>query len=351
MADVERFVDTAASAGGDGTTRNHTGGTRAYASLSAWESAEQADLITATDTHRVRCAGSTADTTGVTVDGFTTDASFFVTIQGDDAATDSDGFYSGEKVWSTGHYRLDIAVGFFCIFISDPNLVIDGIQLQCTRDNSSAFCVDIAKADAVIKNCRVTSGGLTVGAGINGNDTTAGSSFIATNNIVFDINGTGILAAANGGSVKVFDVYNNTVFDCVDGIEVGVDHVDLTYNFFNNALFNNTNDMTLLEVSSTVNHDWNAGEDAPPTNETNGVTIGTLTDAMVDPSNATKKNINCQVKDSSSTLFKASRHINARDSNTPLVDIVGNTRSASARRSTSIGAWANIREGTGAYYV
>ena len=51
MADTESFVDTEAAAGGDGTTRNHTGDDRAYGSLSEWESNENTAL---TGTHRVR---------------------------------------------------------------------------------------------------------------------------------------------------------------------------------------------------------------------------------------------------------------------------------------------------------
>ena len=108
--------------------------------------------------------------------------------------------------------------------------------------------------------------------------------------------------------------------------------------------------MTTSRSLATYNHDWNAGEDAPPTDETNGVTIGTLTDAMVDPSNATEKNTNVQVKDSSSTLFKASDITNADDSNVPTVDIVGNTRNTAAGESTSIGAWANIDEAAAAAF-
>ena len=95
MAAVERFVDMEVeSAGGNGTTRVHDTGdaNRAYSSLSAWESAEQTNLVTDTDTHRVRCAGSTADTTLVQLIGWTPNASFFITIQGDDAAPDDDGF-------------------------------------------------------------------------------------------------------------------------------------------------------------------------------------------------------------------------------------------------------------------
>ncbi len=346
MADVERFIDRAASAGGDGTTRNHTGGTRAYASMSEWESAEQTNLVSATNTHRVRCAGSTADTTAVSIFGWTTNSSFFITVQGDDAAPDNDGFYDGDLVWSAGHYRLTSSTVTVTLSGVQASDVIDGIQVENTNNTSTSACIAITRNNEIIKNCRITTSGNTAFAGIRNANLASGPGFSVINCIVFDIVGTGISVGSSTVSVaRTYNIYNNTVFDCTTGMKVEADDADVTANFFNNALFNNTNDMVNMGfTTATVTHDWNAGEDAPPTDETNGVTIGTLTDAMVDPSNATMKNRNVQVKDSSSTLFKASDITNADDSNVPTVDIVGNTRNSAAGESTSIGAWANISE-------
>ena len=268
MAAVERFVDTEANSGGNGTTRNHSSGdtTHAYDSFSAWESAEETDLVTDTDTHRVRCAGNTTvDTTAVDITGWTTDASFFITVQGDDAAPDNDGFYGGEKVWSTGHYRLSQGGGFTTLSASEHFTVIDGIQIECTKNSAFATCANIAAATGVVyKNCRITCAGNS-GGGIFASSGSTFNSCKVFNNIVFDMGHIGIDVAASGGSTRVLDVYNNTVFDCGTGIEEGKDDADLTYNFFNNAVFNNTADMVLIDNLSTINHDWNAGEDDPPT--------------------------------------------------------------------------------------
>ena len=339
MADVERFVDTASS-GGDGTTRNHSGGTAAYASLAAWDSAEQTDLVTATDTHRVRCAGSTADAT-TTVSGWTFDASFFVTIQGDDVG--SDGFNNTNKVWSASHYRIESSTAFRSLRMDENFLVVDGIQVQNTKNSTSASCIDADRANLTIKHCRITSAGVTKSAGIFGNTASGAVSHDIISNIVFDIGGPGIRLGSNGNEARTFNAYNNTVFDCTTGIELATDDADLTYNVKNNAFFNNTTDLTASQTSSTYNHDWNAGEDAPPTDETNGVTIGTLTDAMTTPGGTMKDRI-VQVKNDSSTLFNASEITNADDSQVPTVDIVGNTRNSGVGEDTSIGAWANIDE-------
>lgn len=89
MAAKTRFINTASSAGGNGTT-NATGGgdaNRAYVSFDEFNTQEASDISTATgsDTQFVlNCDGSGgADTTGeVQMTGWTTDATGFVTING-----------------------------------------------------------------------------------------------------------------------------------------------------------------------------------------------------------------------------------------------------------------------------
>ena len=346
MADVERFIDTAADAGGDGTTRNHSSGdsTHAYASMNAWESAEQTDLVADTDTHRVRCAGSTADTTQVGISGWTVSTDFFITIQGDDAAPDSDGVYTGTTVWSTSHYRItNTGFNTLVVLAGSISTVIDGIQIGNTQANDFSDACDLAEIDIIVRNCRVTKlgGG---GKGIRCATSSGAVSCLIHSNIVFECGQVGIALGGSGSGVRTHNAYNNTVFDCGLGIEIQTDHADLTYNIFNNALFDNTTDISILEVNATVNHDWNAGEDAPPTDETNGVTIGTVTDQMVDPQATNSEDSDVSIDNSGSTLYNASDITNDDDSNVPTVDIAGNSRNTGTGESTSIGAWANISE-------
>ncbi len=72
MAEIIRFVNTDAAAGGDGTTSGVTGATRGYATLAEWESSEQTDLVSDGDNHVVKCLGSTIHTSVVTIGGWTT---------------------------------------------------------------------------------------------------------------------------------------------------------------------------------------------------------------------------------------------------------------------------------------
>ena len=106
-AQVDRYVNTESTPGGDGTTPAITGVHRAYASLSEWNAAEATDLVAAGDTHVVHCdaddgAGShSADATAVIISGWTTDATHDITIQ-----VDADKRHNGK--WDTSAYRLDV---------------------------------------------------------------------------------------------------------------------------------------------------------------------------------------------------------------------------------------------------
>lgn len=80
-ATVQRYVNTNSS-GGDGTTNGTSGSISAYPSLSAWEAAEQTDLVADGDSHVVTCDNAGGDdSTAFTIDGWTTGASNPITIE------------------------------------------------------------------------------------------------------------------------------------------------------------------------------------------------------------------------------------------------------------------------------
>ena len=98
-----RYVDPDADAGGDGTTNGLSGANCAYASLSIWEAARNADLVAGDLIEKVYCdsnGGShTADTSVVVINGWTTGANNYISINGN--ISGSTGIYSTSK------YRLE----------------------------------------------------------------------------------------------------------------------------------------------------------------------------------------------------------------------------------------------------
>jgi len=82
-----------------------TGYSNCYTSLSAWEAGEQRDL-TATDeiaVARIEGVWTNPDTTAVTIDGWTTDATRYIRIY-----TTLEARHGG--VWSDAKYRLSVNV-------------------------------------------------------------------------------------------------------------------------------------------------------------------------------------------------------------------------------------------------
>jgi len=133
-----RYVNTASSAGGDGTTNATTGANRAYASLSEWEAARQAVL---SEVEECLCEGTAADTTIVAVDGWTTTATNYIHIKGNTGS--SAGKHPGN--WSTSHYRLQLGAYGAVLTLTEAHVRVSGIQIYQTT-NADAYwgltCVD-----------------------------------------------------------------------------------------------------------------------------------------------------------------------------------------------------------------
>ncbi len=134
MATVERYVDTDVVGGaGDGTSFED-----AYSSLSAWEAAEQTNLVTDGDLHIVHCRASsgTSDSTAVLVDGWTTDATHNITIQVDEADR-----FNGE--YDETAYRIVLSSSTYVFRAVEDYMEIYGLQFhnQVSGDSTS-WCVD-----------------------------------------------------------------------------------------------------------------------------------------------------------------------------------------------------------------
>jgi hypothetical protein len=301
VATVQRYVDTASS-GGDGTTQAHSGATAAYASLSSWEANAGGS---ATDDYIVDCAGSAADTTGVTVDFAVNLTTGSVTIRGDRAAPDDDGFYDGNVVISSSHYRL-ATTGNICLTISEPNVTVDGIQLEA--GHTTTFRSGIAYTTTTgltirknrIRNTNSTDYGI-------GNSSQIGGSGPLTieNNLVVGFDEVGIRIEGATHTSITYHVRHNTVYG--DGASIGI-YLDQndgtgtpTFNIAGNAMANNTTEYDasqLAENGATVNLADNATDDT-----TGQIQNIVAADAWTSPGTTAASDFT--VKNTSSALYNA----------------------------------------------
>jgi len=128
---ITRYVNTASTAGGDGTTNAIVGANRAYASLFEAEAALHS--LNASDNLEVLCSGATADTTAVSfISGTYVGASYTMYIK----ATPNHG-----GKWNTGRYRLEVSSANDAVTIQSNQCAIEFNGIQFYRATGSYHVV------------------------------------------------------------------------------------------------------------------------------------------------------------------------------------------------------------------
>jgi len=220
MALVQRYVNTASSAGGDGTTNATTGANRAYASLNEWEAAEDGvNLITDGDTHKVDCTGTltSQDTTALIIDGWTTGPSNDITIDGLDPF---DGYFLDTVAASQNSVRN------YEDYVTVQRLRVQNNYVGSFRYTLRFIDASIGAAKIRLLSNRVTALSIGVVTGAIGIAVRAGIDVDIINNVVtcptgiFNI-GVDITGA---GTTGAYNLYNNT---CV-GADTGYRGADVT---------------------------------------------------------------------------------------------------------------------------
>ncbi len=194
-------------------------------STNAWTPTNAGDPAIAVA--KCRSTSSTADITKFTIDGWTTSADSYIKIYTDPAES-----YRHDGTYNTAKYRMEAASGadFDGVIIIRENYVrIEGLQFQLTNSGgnlstSAIYMVDqTSPSDILIKNNimkGVISAANSEGRGIYGND--ADITATITNNIIYDFvnsataNNAGIGTALGG----TYNIYNNTLVDNFEGIDV-----------------------------------------------------------------------------------------------------------------------------------
>lgn len=206
-----RYVDTASTAGGDGTTTALTGANRAFASVAEAESAMQS-ASTLAESYRcnVRASTGVVDTSTLTIDGWGDQSAsnyieFFV-----EAANSHLGLPNAGYLIRCQSYTQ--AVNIFEQFVR-----ITGFRVDFANDYARRAVyaeVYTTTSDVRIEKMLVVGNPNTANPAIQ----TAGGSFIfnVSNCIIFDAP-TGI--QIGGGGSLVARLNNNTVVDCATGIQ------------------------------------------------------------------------------------------------------------------------------------
>lgn len=226
MATIIRYVNTASS-GGDGTTNNTSGGTAAFASLSAAEAAlrqnltgvtcdvadEQGNNYIALD---ILCTGTSADTSAVDFSSGTwvTDNTHRIRIR-------LNGTGAGAK-WDTTKYRLVASPGGYGAgtfqVLAALHITLQSLQIETGSNLDNApralVCGSVA-FNLKIVNCflRITS---TTGTWDNAfvfyiTSTTDAYSFQMRNTVLAASDGRGMNTATNSNAGTVARLYNCTV--------------------------------------------------------------------------------------------------------------------------------------------
>jgi hypothetical protein len=260
VATVQRFVNTG-SAGGDGTTNGTGGADAAYASLSSWE-ANQAGA--GTDDYIVDCcaedtgSGNVADTTPLTLNFVTTPLS--ITIRGN--RSHAAGFYDGDQLISTAHYRLTSAAGSNLVL--EENVTIDGIQFEHTSANAFRTCISVGTGNVTIRKCHFRGTG-TCRSGIGPDTAIGGTTSTRTyeNNVFSGFATGGIEQNIANFSNATMHIRSNTIYasgtvSCIT-VTGGTSGAPTT-NISNNICANSSDPFDVT-VTGSINYNVNGTDD------------------------------------------------------------------------------------------
>lgn len=325
MATVTRYVNTASTAGGDGTTNGTAGATRAYASLNEWEAAEQTDLVTDTDIAQVICSGA-QDSTNTTIVGWTTGASNYIEIK---TTTDK---HAG--VFDAAKYFLDGGTGLGNSLNINEDFV-RVLDLQFRRNatptsGSARASINISGVGAgviaiegnILKNIS-TNTGITTGILV----ADSSPDYTIKNNIIYDYDSASDVGVNFSGSAPTCESYNNTIINCTTGVKTRA------VNLIRNTIFQDCG----TDISGTAN----ASDDYNLTDNVSIPGANSVTSSTLTFENKAADNFALAAGDTDAIGAGIGP---SSDSDVPVVDIVGEVRSGT---TTDIGAFMFVSAGGG----
>lgn len=327
---ITRYVNTASTAGGDGTTNATSGANRAYATLAAAEAAEQATL---TDDIEFLCCGATDDGQ-CTIDGWTP-GSFRINIIGNSG--DGAGRHAG--AWDTAKYLMTAASGTKpTLETIEDNVTVQGIQITSTHVDGAAVGrfglvgASVRALNCLFKGPGTTSASTGVAFGDLNNTGTRVKDCIVYNWVL----GIQVRQQSAGASDSI--IANNTVYGCTTGIKGQDNTASAAYiQAINNLSFGNTTDWSepngadFDQANSSHNAYGNSGTACPGSTDINLSTYA-AGDIFV---NAAGENFHLTSSGSAYSLLDNDGVGPSSNSEVQSTDIDGDARSGT---TTSVGA-------------
>ncbi len=208
---------------------------------------------------------STADTTAVTVGGYTTGVANYIKIYTpNNTVTEANVSQRHGGKWDEGKYRLETIVNYGAsITIAEEYFRVDGVQVKFSNNatNSSqgiSHAFNNTNSANYISNCIITTGTIIGGTrivGIGYGSSSSSRNVYIYNNVIYNISGgtnnNGIYYTNDSAYTKNIYAYNNTVYGCEIGFYRSL------YSIFvakNNIAYDNTTDYAgVFDTSSTNN--------------------------------------------------------------------------------------------------
>lgn len=314
---ITRYVNTASSAGGDGTTNATSGASRAYASL--MEALTTIGSSPVSDDLEILCCGASADGKGHLNDAvLTTSESYTATIAAN--PNDPNGKHPG--YWSDQHYRIEVSGGTSTPLYIKPSqkriIIVDGIQVKSSSDSYTVHFYGISSGildGSVCRNCLVDIYGNAVTGIAHRHNTGSGCSLRIENCVVSSTDGANVALHANDGYVT--KIYNCLVYGTYNGLTNDNSDIELV-----NCAVSSQNDDFEAHNGGSNSIDHCASNDGDGTNP---VSVSNWDDQFINPNYNT--DVDYRIADGAD--LKNAGVGPSANSNIPVLDILGNRRSGS----------------------
>ena len=211
-----------------------------------------------------------ADTTAVTIDGYTTDATRYIKVYTpNNIATEVNQSQRHSGKWDDGKYNLNPNIATRPIIIQIDNIKVDGLQISSSYSGSWSQIFYIAVdgtgyelSNSILKGNNLATDGIYTSNGISS------MAVKIWNNIIYDVTGRAINENYTGAT-STWLVYANTIYGCAVGLQRTESAITSKNNIAQNCAdgYNGTFDAA---------SDYNISDlaaDAPGANSKNSTTV------------------------------------------------------------------------------